>query len=562
MNSQFIAKQGLACLLLLPLAGCIIEAPAPPQHVYGTMPPAAIAAPVPAGVYQPPPPPSQEQPEVLTRGPVHEAFAEPVNIATQAGLVAPRPPPPAPAEVPPEERPAGAGYVWIPGYWSWDAERADYIWVSACWRLAPANMVWVPGYWTPVTEGCEWVAGFWTPAGAQQIEYLPAPPAAFDVAPVGMPPVADDIWVPGCWYWRGGAYARRAGYWLHPQPGWCWAPAHYGWTPRGYVLAEGYWDYALERRGILFAPVYFPRSVYSRPGFSYSPSIVLDLGVLSVSLFAYPRYSHYYFGDYYADMYLGLGIYPWFHAGRHDTWYDPLFEYGRWQHRGDRDWERRERERYDVRRRDRDLRPPRTYRELQARGDRQPAGQVMARPLHEAVAHPRVPMKFERVTQAGRQKIAGQAASVGQYRDARGRWESAATPVQAGAPLGPPKAAPGKKVGVRAPEPAHRAPAEPPTRPVHVPTPLGPAKNVAPPPSPASVTSREQPRHVQPAYVPPRQVRVTQPERVTVPASPVVGSRSQSAGVGNGPPAAPANEGRRPSDGRDRDSRGDDRRRR
>ena len=41
----------------------------------------------------PPPVPSQEQPEVLTSGPVHEAFAEPVNLQVQAGLVAPQQPP-------------------------------------------------------------------------------------------------------------------------------------------------------------------------------------------------------------------------------------------------------------------------------------------------------------------------------------------------------------------------------------------------------------------------------------------------------------------------------------
>ena len=38
---------------------------------------------------QPPPIPSEEQPEVLTRGPVNEAFAELVNLEDQAGLEAP-----------------------------------------------------------------------------------------------------------------------------------------------------------------------------------------------------------------------------------------------------------------------------------------------------------------------------------------------------------------------------------------------------------------------------------------------------------------------------------------
>ena len=64
---------------------------------------------------QPPPTPAQEQPEVLTRGPVHEAFAEPVNLQVQAGLVAPKPPPANIAEITPAQRPAGEQFVLVPG---------------------------------------------------------------------------------------------------------------------------------------------------------------------------------------------------------------------------------------------------------------------------------------------------------------------------------------------------------------------------------------------------------------------------------------------------------------
>src|SRR5579864_6730428 len=98
----------------------------------------------------PPPIPAEEQPEVLTRGPVHEAFAEPVTMQNQAGVVAPTQPPPNIEETPPADRPAGDQFVWVPGYWSWDRERNNYIWVSACWRSAPPNMSWVPGYWSQV----------------------------------------------------------------------------------------------------------------------------------------------------------------------------------------------------------------------------------------------------------------------------------------------------------------------------------------------------------------------------------------------------------------------------
>lgn len=37
---------------------------------------------------QPPPIPAEEQPEVLTQGPVNEAFAQPIDLEGQTGLVA------------------------------------------------------------------------------------------------------------------------------------------------------------------------------------------------------------------------------------------------------------------------------------------------------------------------------------------------------------------------------------------------------------------------------------------------------------------------------------------
>ena len=151
---------------------------------------ALAAGPLYGGASEPPPPtPAQEQPEVLTRGPVHEAFAEPVNLQVQAGLVAPQQPPANIEEMPPAERPEGAQFVWVPGYWSWDGDRNAYIWVSACWRAAPPNMDWVPGYWAQVPEGWEWVAGFWAPASAQRIEYLPAPPGTRRPASAGSPAI-------------------------------------------------------------------------------------------------------------------------------------------------------------------------------------------------------------------------------------------------------------------------------------------------------------------------------------------------------------------------------------
>ena len=99
-------------------------------------------------VAQAPPVPYEEQPEVLTRGPVNEAFAQPVNLEIKTGLIAPNRPPADIEEVFPDERPAGDNFAWVPGYWAWDSDRNDYLWVSGCWRAVPPDMYWVPGYWS------------------------------------------------------------------------------------------------------------------------------------------------------------------------------------------------------------------------------------------------------------------------------------------------------------------------------------------------------------------------------------------------------------------------------
>ena len=45
----------------------------------------------------------------------------------------------------------------------------------------------------------------------------------------------------------------------------------------GYgAFRQGYWDYPLAQRGVLFAPVRFVGNVYLQPRFVYSPSYVID----------------------------------------------------------------------------------------------------------------------------------------------------------------------------------------------------------------------------------------------------------------------------------------------
>ena len=305
--------------------------------------------------------PGRDGEEVQTRGPVHEAFAGVVAFNPEAGVVVTKTPPEPIEEMPPEERPEGENVTWIPGYWSWDDERNDYMWISGTWRDLPPGRAWIAGYWGRTGQGYQWTSGYWVDAAQREATYLPAPPTSIETGPNVPAPSQDYIWTPGCWIWASGRYAWRPGYWVLGRPDWEWVPAHYTWTPRGHIFVGGYWDYPVERRGVLFAPVYFAPHLYVRPHFAYSPSIVIDLNVFNDHLFCRPRYHHYYFGDYYAPTYVHSGFYASFsfHIGHHG--YDPIYSHHRWEHRHERDWDRHLEASYRDRRDHEDARPPRTW---------------------------------------------------------------------------------------------------------------------------------------------------------------------------------------------------------
>ncbi|MDO8541487.1 MAG: hypothetical protein Q7S40_13695 [Opitutaceae bacterium] len=299
--------------------------------------------------------------QVLTRGPVHEAFAGMITFNPEPGIVVPKSPPGLIEEVPPAERPEGDNVAWIPGYWAWDDERSDFLWVSGTWRALPPGREWMAGYWGQTRQGHQWISGYWADATVREATYLPPPPATVEAGPNIAAPSFDYGWTPGSWIWYQGRYAWRPGYWAQSQADWDWIPAHYIWTPRGYLFVEGFWDYPVERRGILFAPVYFDAGVYSRRGYYYSPMIVINLAVFGDHLFLRPRYQHYYFGDYYASSYNQDGYYASYSFQSSRYGYDPFFSRQRWVHRQDREWEHRVEVAYQYRRDNVAARPPRTW---------------------------------------------------------------------------------------------------------------------------------------------------------------------------------------------------------
>ena len=239
-------KMALALLAFLVSAGiAAAQVPPPPQ---GSQPP---PPPNQAGVDQPPG--QQDGMEVLARGPIHEAFAEPVQGVPLAGPVIVKAPPPPVEEIPPEQAPQG-NMQWIPGYWSWDDDRKDYIWISGVWRQPPPDRNWIPGQWLQVANGWQWTPECGVPwvkiRSTTCLRPLPR-----SRPPLPRPPTPASIFVPGTWYFLQTRYVWRPGYWVEPQVGWVWIPALCR-TPAGYVFLEGHWDFDLSTRGMLFAGLF------------------------------------------------------------------------------------------------------------------------------------------------------------------------------------------------------------------------------------------------------------------------------------------------------------------
>ena len=296
--------------------------------------------------------------EVLTHGPVHESFAQPGTASGPAVIVRKQPPEPVP-ELPPDQKPEGTNVVWISGYWAWDDDREDFLWVSGAWRAEPPNRDWVPGYWEEAEGGWRWVSGYWGIENQTTVELVPEPPEP--IAEAVAAERADAVYVPGVWVYREQRYLWRGGFWLPHRIGWNWVHATYVWTPGGYCFVDGYWDYDWHRRGLLFAPVYFPRRYDA--GWYYRPYFAIQTDNFFAALFVRPRYNHYYFGDYYDARYARSGFTPWVDYRVYGRWQDPSWDYYRWRYRNEPRWEQDLRGTYATRRQNESARPPRTWAE-------------------------------------------------------------------------------------------------------------------------------------------------------------------------------------------------------
>lgn len=267
--------------------------------------------------------------EVLTRGPLHEAFAIPAtHDAVELPLVKQQPPEPI-DELLPEHKPAGDNVLWLPGYWAFDDERDDFMWISGLWRKAPPGRQWVPGYWSEVDNGYRWTPGMWAAAGSS-LEYQPKPPKSQERGASARRPSANHFYVLGIWVYQNNDYKWRPGYWAPQQQDWVWVPARYTRAGERYIFNDGYWDRKLSARGQAFAPVYFRKQAYANADFRYRPASVISANSqLLLHLFVRPESGQFVFGDYYDASYRD-GYRPWFDHFGSAGGYDPLLSYYEW----------------------------------------------------------------------------------------------------------------------------------------------------------------------------------------------------------------------------------------
>ncbi len=223
----------------------------------------------------------------------HEAWVAKVIGIDVLDAIPTRPPDPIN-----ERRPANSNHdlEWIEGYWAWSKDRNDYIWVSGVWRKPPPGRTWMPGFWKKFNEGYVWIRGFWSEKRHERdLNYVKKAPPGIPDEQVGSPPTEKYFWASG--YWDYDRYTNKhewiGGAWQRIDPNWVLVPAHWIWRPQGWVFVPMYWDYPVDQRGTLYSSVFIAPHV--RPGFIYTPSVILDPWVwVERCYLCWPDYMYFY----------------------------------------------------------------------------------------------------------------------------------------------------------------------------------------------------------------------------------------------------------------------------
>ena len=270
--------------------------------------------------------PGQDQDvQVLTRGPVHEAFALPVVHDPRPGLTVPKQPPAPVEEMPPDQKPAGQNVQWIPatGAGTPAARTSSGSAASGASRRRAGNGCRATGTrWTRDISGCRATGCPWPrnraegpgrggfPGSGRLIcrrlrrasrpgrAAPPRGPASSGRPEAGTGKTLGSSGAPGS-----GRPSSRAG--CGSRRTTCGLP---GDTCSSRATGTCPWpaEASSSPRSIIAQPVYL------RPAYVVLAVDHLLASGLVTSLFVQPSYHQYCFGDYYDRAFLSVGIFPWF----------------------------------------------------------------------------------------------------------------------------------------------------------------------------------------------------------------------------------------------------------
>ena len=275
----------------------------------------------------------------------------------------------------------------------------------------------------------------------------------------------------------------------------------------------GYWDHDISHRGVMFAPVCFDRPVYGRPGYAYSPSVVIDFGVVATCLFVQPRSHHYYFGDYYDRRCEERGYRPWYTNEVRHRGDDPLYvQYRAQQLRRDPNWDTHVREQFSYRREHVEARPPQTLaiqvNLFNTRKVNVPEDMHIGRTLADVAASRILPVRLSPVNADERRQFERNGRELRRFQLDRAKLELEAAPAAQSSespqapqpasvklPESPVAAKPLENAeGAKAPPPLPVAPTPQVTGPEARPEPLRKLEETVIPPQPVQMPAVREPR--------------------------------------------------------------------
>lgn len=174
------------------------------------------------------------------------AFFLPATATAQTSLsivIGDAPPPPRFESVPR----ARSGYLWAPGYWSWDGHR--HVWSAGHWEAERRGQQFRPAEWVRIDNGWQlrpggWIA-FQATAGDGYLVSAPPPPR-YERIP---PPRPGYLWAPGYWEWRGHRHEWVGGRWLVERPGYRYNPPHWAEREGRWYRDEERWERHDHERG-------------------------------------------------------------------------------------------------------------------------------------------------------------------------------------------------------------------------------------------------------------------------------------------------------------------------